>query len=154
MEVEGGDKEADWAADKSFRNCLDTLRAQQSALEILANLCTVSGADDEEDENWQDNPSDNEEDEEVDDQAGGDVEAAAPVAPVALLEAVVAHNLVRLVLERANGLPENVVQLLSASANVSLYYIRIIFVFVFTYLHISQYFCLKAMDLAESPASP
>lgn len=118
MEVEEGrgDREVDWSGDKSFRECRDLVRAQQIALEILANLCTA-GADDDDDDNWQENPSDDEVDEdeeEADDQAGA-VDDAAPVCPV-LLEAVVAHNLVHLVLERANSLPENVLQLLKSTA--------------------------------------
>jgi hypothetical protein len=65
MEVEGGGgEEADWTRlDKSYRECQDTLRAQQLALEILANLCTLGNEEEEDESNWQDNPSDNEEEE-------------------------------------------------------------------------------------------
>jgi hypothetical protein len=63
MEVEGGSEEANWTLDKTFRDCEDLLRAQQLALEILANLCTAGTEEEEEESNWQDNPSDNEEEE-------------------------------------------------------------------------------------------
>jgi hypothetical protein len=42
---------------------------------------------------------------------------AVPVSPV-LVEAVLAHNLISLVLERANSLPENVLQVLKSTARV------------------------------------
>lgn len=111
MEVEEGGASDGWTADKSFRECEDSLRAQQIALEILTNLCTTE----DEEEAWQDNPSDQEDDGDDDndaEEAAGDGGAVSPV----VLEAVLSHNLVSLVLERANSLPENVVQVLNSTA--------------------------------------
>ena len=119
MEVEGGGSEADWTAVKTFRDCQDNLRAQQTSLEILANLCTV-WTEEEDEDNWQDNPSDNEVDEEEEEEDEGQA-AEAPAAPVSpvLVEAVLAHKLVSLELERANSLPENVATVLNSTARVN-----------------------------------
>jgi len=99
--------------------CLSFLGIQQTALEIVANLC--SGSDDSDE--WQDDDSNNneEDDKEFMEQLSSSEEAVETIDNIqdvnpVLIEALTANNLVNIVLAKANPLPENVKQIFESTS--------------------------------------
>jgi len=88
----------------------ELLGSQQTALEILTNLCSTG-----EDEQWQNTDSDDEDEiedvEDMDDEGVENVNAASPQ----FTEAVTSLKLFSTILEKANPLPENVAEILKSS---------------------------------------
>ena len=103
---------------------MDALSDQKTGLEILANLC--SGGEDGNEE-WEEE-SVEDDSEEIEDigEVVGDEGTAANVMMVnpLLVEAVLSHQLIPCVLEKANSLPENVQEILKGSPKVSTYYMN------------------------------
>eukprot|EP00088_Acartia_fossae_P052914 TRINITY_DN5999_c0_g1_i1.p1 TRINITY_DN5999_c0_g1~~TRINITY_DN5999_c0_g1_i1.p1 ORF type:complete len:483 (+),score=150.59 TRINITY_DN5999_c0_g1_i1:165-1451(+) len=118
MELDGGDNDEESGENKQYKECEDTLKDQQTALEILANLCTMgNGEEGDEDAQWEDQ-EDSDDQEFLEEDPSGNVEPLANLAPTnpVLLEALNSHKFVESVLDKANGLPENVNTLLQSSA--------------------------------------
>jgi len=113
MDIDGQRNE-DSTDSKQFKECLNNLRDQQTAIEILANLC--SGGDGE-NEQWEDEEEDGSENgEDVDDAVEGQTEAVVQVVNPVFVEAVMSLQLMQAILDKANSLPENVQQILLDSA--------------------------------------
>lgn len=108
MEEEGMETEGVSGMYRSLETCEDSLQAQQMALEILANLASGN-----EEEDWLEEESG--EDEDDVEEAMDSQETVVCMANPALVEVVVNGGFIQLILNRANSLPENVLQILKES---------------------------------------
>jgi len=114
MEVDGQLQEQE-SDNKLLKECENSLCDQQTALEILANLC-FGGEEDNEDWEEESVEDDSEEIDDMDEVLGEGSAANVVMVNPLLVEAVLSHQLIPSVLEKANSLPENVQEILKGSS--------------------------------------